>query len=182
MDFYLATKFLHVATAVLWLGGGLALMILALLSRRAGDREDLFTIIRLVTVLAPRIFVPGSIIVLVSGLAMTWLGQLAFDAWLVLGLTGIAATITIGMARLGPLSGQITYLVAKAEWNEAEAISDQLIRWARVDYVLQFLIVFAMVVKPLWSDVAILAGMALVLALTLVSLLVPRPATLHEPA
>lgn len=182
MDFYLAIKFLHVATAVLWLGGGLALMFLALLSRRAGDREDLFTIIRLVTVLAPRVFVPGSLIVLVSGLAMTWLGQLAFDAWLVLGLGGIAATIAIGMARLGPLSGRITYLVAKVEWEEAEATSDRLIRWARVDYVLQFLIVFAMVVKPMWTDAAILGGMALILALALLSLLAPRPATLHEAA
>ena len=60
MDLYLTAKFVHVTAAVLWLGGGLSLMLLAALSRRAGQRDDLFTTIRLVTVLAPRVFVPGS--------------------------------------------------------------------------------------------------------------------------
>ncbi len=171
MDLYLATKFLHVATAVLWLGGGLALMLLAVLARRAGDRDDLFTIIRLVTVLAPRVFVPGSFIVLVSGLGMVWFGGLAFEAWLVFGLAGIAATIVIGMTRLGPLSGKITYLVATARWDEAEEIAGSLLRAARVDYVLQFLIVFAMVVKPVWSDSGILAGMSMIAGVAVLCLI-----------
>lgn len=180
MDLYLVTKFLHVVAAILWLGGGLGLMLLAALAHRAGDRDDLFTIIRLISVLAPRVFVPGSFIVLVSGLAMVWFGGLAFEAWLVFGLGGIAATIGIGMTRLGPLSGQIIYLVAKAEWDKAERIADSLLRAARVDYVLQFLIVFAMVAKPLWSDTGILAAMAAIAAVAVLTLLGGRPASLRS--
>jgi len=183
MDLYLTAKFVHVTAAVLWLGGGLSLMLLAALSRRAGQRDDLFTTIRLVTVLAPRVFVPGSMIVLLTGLAMIWSGGLALDAWLVFGLAGIAVTIAIGMLKLGPLSGQVTGLVAAGDRGAAEAAAGSLIRAARVDYVLQFLIVFAMVAKPSWSDAGLLIGMAAIAGLAALTLLGgSRPSTLHGAA
>lgn len=176
MDLYLVAKFLHVACAALWLGGGLALMILAMQARRAGNREDMFTTIRLVMVLAPRVFMPGSILVLLFGLAMIWLGGLAWDAWIVFGMAGIAATAGLGMFRLGPLCERITGLTAAGEWAAAEAAADALIRAARVDYTLQFLIVFAMVVKPGWGDTGVLTAMLGLAALSALSLLAPGKA------
>ena len=39
MDWYSIVKFLHIASATLWVGGGFALMLLAVRADRAGNIE-----------------------------------------------------------------------------------------------------------------------------------------------
>jgi uncharacterized membrane protein len=166
MDGYLIVKFLHVSAAVLWLGGGIALLVLAILADRARQREAFMAVIADVGKLAPVVFMPGSVVVLLSGLAMIWLGGIAWDAWLVIGIAGIAVTAGLGALVLGPSAERITRLVQEPGL-ESEALAEgrHLLRIAKLDYVLQFTIVFAMVVKPGWTDAAILAGMAALVGL-----------------
>lgn len=165
MDWYLLTKFLHVACAVAWLGGGVALVLLGIRADRARRDDDLLTVIRMVTVIAPRVFVPGSVLVLVTGLLMVWLGDLGWQAWIVIGLAGVFVTAGLGMFLLGPLSDEVGRLAATADGRPAALHAGRkLLRLAKVDYVLQFTIVFAMVAKPSWDEVGTLAGMAIVAA------------------
>ncbi len=72
MEFYHLFLFVHVVCAVLWLGGSAALMFLAWRADREGDAGGLLTTLRMVGVMAPRVFVPGSTLVLISGLR--WCG------------------------------------------------------------------------------------------------------------
>lgn len=177
MDWYILSKFLHIACAVVWLGGGLGLVVLGIVADRARRDDDLLTVIRMVTLLAPRVFIPGSILVLVSGLVMVWLGGHLWDAWLVIGLTGIFITAGIGMTVLGPLADKTARLAAtKGGRSAALAAGRRLLRVARIDYVLQFAIVFAMVAKPSWHEIGTLSGMALVVAIVTAAILLSPPA------
>ncbi len=182
MDAYLAAKFFHVACAVVWLGGGFGLVVLGIVAGRARNAHDFLTVMRFVTLLAPRLFIPGSLFVLASGLIMVWVGDLPLDAWIVIGLAGIAVTSCLGAFLLGPLAGRVTTLVADtARQDEAVAIGRRLMVWAKFDYVLQFAIVFVMVVKPLWSDLAVMSGLCLVIALA-GALLAARPDRTQQAA
>jgi uncharacterized membrane protein len=177
MDTYLIAKFMHIACAVIWLGGGFALVVLGLIADRARSTADFLAVMRMVTQLAPRLFIPGSLLVLLFGLIMVWLGQLAFDAWIVIGLAGIAATAAIGTFILGPMAGRVVALSGNpATHGEAVRVGRRMLTFAKVDYVLQFAIVFVMVLKPVWSDLAILAGLGTVVALAVAILMIPaRP-------
>ncbi len=165
MDAYTTTKFLHVAIAIAWLGGGLSLVTLGVLADRAKSDADIMTAIKSVVTLAPRVFVPGSILVLITGLLMVWLGGLTWDAWVVFGLIGVVATGSIGGALLGPLAERAMKLAGDSS-TRAEALScaRRLIRLAKLDYVLQFAIVYAMVTKPGWQDVGTLLAIAAIVA------------------
>lgn len=166
MGVFEMAKFLHVAMAIAWLGGGLGLLVLGLLAERARSDTDLLTVIDQAARLAPAVFVPGSVLVLMSGLAMICLGGFAWDAWLVIGLCGIAVTAGVGMGLLGPMSARISRMAAEpGRRAEAAAAGRRFLAIVRLDYLLQFAIVFAMVDKPGWSDAAVLGGMAALLVL-----------------
>lgn len=162
MDWYHILKFIHVSAAFLWLGGGAALVLLAYLADRARDIDVLLRVVSLVVRIAPVVFMPGSLIVLLTGLGMVWFGQLGWDAWVAFGLGGIAVTAGIGMAVLGPTCEKVAKLTAEGRIPEAVQGARRLISVSKFDYTLQFLIVFAMVVKPGWADIALLGAMAMI--------------------
>lgn len=171
MDWYTLAKFLHVSLAVVWLGGGFILVLLGILAARANNRADLFSAIRMVTIIAPKVFIPGSLAVLVLGLVMVWLGGWAWEAWLVIGLAGFVLAAGIGVVKLGPASDETARLVADGKPAEAEAMARKMLRFAKIEYVIQAAIIFAMVAKPSWGEISTLASMAAVGALALVAIL-----------
>ena len=46
MDWYSIVKFLHIASATLWVGGGFVLFLLGVLAERAGNIEEKLQAIR----------------------------------------------------------------------------------------------------------------------------------------
>ncbi len=182
MDCYSIAKFLHVACAVLWLGGGFGLMLAAVVADRARNRDDFLSAVRLTTILAPRIFIPGSLIVLALGLAMMWLGGWRWDAWIVIGLAGFVAASAIGGGKLGPAAAATGRLAAEGRFAEAVATGRAMLRFAKVEYVIQAVIVFVMVAKPGWSDHAVLSALALAAGTAILAILTaPVRATGRTP-
>lgn len=173
MEFYHLFLFAHVVSAVLWLGGSAALMFLAWRADREGDAGGLLATLRMVGVMAPRVFVPGSTLVLLTGLAMVWTGSLAWEAWIVLALTGIALTIGIGAGFLGPLSGKAAEAEAAGRMSEAVALGQRVVRLAKVDLVMLFGIVWLMVMKPGWGDVWMLVVPAVAILAAVAMAVVP---------
>jgi uncharacterized membrane protein len=171
MDPYLVAKFLHVALAVIWLGGGFILMLLGLLAARAGNRDDFLTILRLVAVVGTRVFLPGSIAVLILGLVMVWLGGWTWDAWIVIGLAGFVVAAGIGATKLGPTSEAVARLVAEGQLARAEQMGREMFRYAKIEYVIQAVIVFVMVVKPTWGETGILAALGICAGLAVTAIL-----------
>ena len=176
MDTYTALKFLHVAFAIAWLGGGLTMVLLGILAERARDEARLMTVVDQVVTVAHRVFIPSTGLVLVFGLLMVWTGGLAWgEAWVVLGLLGILVTGGLGARVLTPLAETTARLSAEpGRQPEANAAARRLLAVAKFDMAMLFSIVLLMVAKPSWSDWPLLLVVAAVLALAGLAFLRPE--------
>lgn len=177
MDLTTLLKFLHVLCAIVWLGGGLAMILAGVFLGQSPAPARLMAVIAITTLLAPRLFVPGSIATLVTGVLLVLAGGYGWPAWVVLGLGGVAFTAVFGGTVLGP--------TAERALKAAEAGGDpagvpqalRLVRYGKFDYVVQFSIVWLMVAKPGWSDTGALALVAVAILAGAALFLRPVPAT-----
>jgi uncharacterized membrane protein len=165
MDWYSIVKFLHVVSAILWVGGGFVLFLLGVLAERAGNIEDKLQAMRASGQLGGRFFAPMSMLTLIFGLVMCgfWVGFT--ELWVVIGLAGYATTFSIGMLIFKPTGERMGAMIAKEGITPAVlAIGQRMMSAARFDYAVMLVIVADMVLKPTTHDIGILAGMALVIA------------------
>ncbi|PBB34437.1 MULTISPECIES: DUF2269 family protein [unclassified Mesorhizobium] len=165
MDWYSIVKFLHVVSAILWVGGGFVLFLLGVLAERAGNIQDKLQAMRASGELGGRFFAPMSMLTLIFGLIMCgfWVGF--SDLWIIIGLVGYATTFSIGMLVFKPTGERMGAMVAKEGVTPAVlAIGQRMMRWARFDYAVMLVIIADMVLKPTLHDIGILAGMVLVIA------------------
>jgi uncharacterized membrane protein len=164
MDWYSIVKFLHVVSAVLWVGGGFVLFLLGVMAERAGNIDEKLQAIRASGQLGGRFFAPMSMLTLVFGLIMCsfWVGF--SDLWIVIGLVGYATTFSIGMFIFKPTGERMGEMLAKEGVSPAVLTSGQrMMSVARFDYAVMLVIIADMVLKPTTHDVGVLAGMAVVL-------------------
>jgi uncharacterized membrane protein len=148
---YAVFKTIHVILAVVWVGGGVLLTILALRAQRESDPRAVVTVARQAAFAGEKIFAPAGLIVFLMGIAMmvntNW-GWSKF--WVVVGLLGYAATFVTGLAVLSPLAKKVE---ASAEQNGAEhpttiALIDRILLIARIDVAVLLLVIADMVIKP----------------------------------
>ena len=168
MDFYSLFKFLHVMSAIAWLGGGLTFFALSLMYEMRKDFPSLNSAVNHVAFLGPRWFVPTSLLTLVFGVITTLLGNLWGEAWVVLGLVGFAGTFSTGLFAMKPLSEAIAAHNAAGRPDLAAPLGARIMQISKFDYVLMALVIAVMVLKPTWGDVLVLAIMATVLVLAAV--------------
>lgn len=165
MDWYSIVKFLHIASATLWVGGGFALMLLAVRAQRAGNIEGVLQAMRATGELGNRFFAPMSMLTLLFGLIMCgfWIGF--SDLWVLIGLAGYATTFCIGMFIFKPTADRMAGMIARDGVTPAALAQGQrILNAAHFDYSVMLVIIAAMVLKPTVHDIVILGGMALVLA------------------
>ena len=144
-------KMLHVLGSVVWVGGGVTLVILVLLTERENDPRALVALAHKVDFIATRVFIPSSLIVLLFGILMMIKGDLDWGQfWVVAGLVGFAATFLTGVAVLTPLTKRFNALAAKQgeEAPETQAVLQKLLLVARFDVALLLLVVADMTAKP----------------------------------
>jgi len=148
---YSVLKTLHVLAAVAWAGG--AMMLIALLVRaRSGRRTQyLIELTKDATFLPVRIFVPSSLVLVITGFWMVANGDLDLELWVILAIVGWVITFITGNFFLTPQAKKIDALLAEpdAESNpETSATIDRILTIARVDLVVLFLVIVDMVLKP----------------------------------
>jgi uncharacterized membrane protein len=163
MDWYSIVKLLHIVSATLWVGGGFVLFLLGVLAERAGNIEDKLQAMRASGQLGGRFFAPMSMLTLIFGLIMCsfWVGF--SDLWILIGLAGYATTFSIGMLIFKPTAERMSAMIAKEGVTPAVlVIGQRMMSAARFDYAVMLVIIADMVLKPTAHDIAILAGMALV--------------------
>ncbi|PDQ21147.1 hypothetical protein CN311_10650 [Mesorhizobium sanjuanii] len=166
MDWYSIVKFLHITSAVLWVGGGFVLFLLGVLAERAGNIEEKLQAMRASGQLGGRFFAPMSMLTLIFGLIMCgfWVGF--SELWIIIGLVGYATTFSIGMFIFKPTGERMGAMIAKEGVTPAVlAIGRRMMSAARFDYAVMLVIIADMVLKPTAQDLGILAGMALVVVL-----------------
>lgn len=175
MDWYSLIKFVHIAFAIIWLGGGFGLVILGVRASAAADPTGVLSVVKDVVFLANRVFIPSSLVVLACGMAMAILGQSFTTLWIMVGLAGFAATFATGLFLLKPLAEQIMKGVADGAPPAATtARCARLLQIAKFDYVMLFVVVADMALKPAPGDVGLLSVMALVVVAGAVLFLAPR--------
>ena len=165
MDIYLIGKYLHIVLAIAWLGGAFGMVLLGTLAARANDSARLGHVIGMIETLAPRVFIPSTVLILVIGLYLTWANWAFSEAWIVFGLVGIFITGFIGARILTPMTEEAN---AMDPGPEKDALMRKMLRSARGDMIMLAVIVWAMVSKPQWSDVTEVAAMAVIIVASLV--------------
>jgi uncharacterized membrane protein len=173
MDWYSILKFLHVSSAVCWVGGGVVLMYLGVLAERAKDTEGQMVVVKQTARLALLWFVPSSLATVIFGLATATVGGLWSNAWVILGLIGFIATFCTGNFIIRPTADAIAKSESEGKRDTANAYGNKLLTVAKFDYVMLFTVIADMVLKPAWSDVWILGIMAVVLIVGAGVFLVP---------
>jgi uncharacterized membrane protein len=150
-DWYAFFKWVHVTGAVLWVGGGLTLTILALKAERSSEAAEMAMIARQAAFVGERVFAPIGLLVLAMGIAMVVNLDLGWGtAWIVIGLVGYAITFLTGLLVLGPQAKRIAQLIESvgAEATETQTAIKRILLIARVDEGVLLLVVAAMILKP----------------------------------
>jgi uncharacterized membrane protein len=148
---YALFRLVHVTVAVVWVGSGVLLTVLALRAERSEDPNELGTIASQAAWLGERLFAPAGLVVFAMGIAMmvnTDWGWGRF--WVVAGLVGYAVTFVTGVAVLSPQSKRIDELrhTIGIEAPETQAAIKRILVIARLDVAVLLLVVADMVTKP----------------------------------
>ncbi len=183
MDIYDFVKFLHVVSAIVWVGGGFVLVFLAMVANRQNDEDGYMRIVRQVVYLSPRFFIPASLAVLVFGVIAAWIEWGFADLWIDLGIAGWLSTFVTGNFLIRPRAEKIEAMVAKTGvTDQAVALGQQLLNIARFDFLVLFIIVADMVIRPTPADWIVLLVLAALIAAGAFLFVVPAVRGAVEPA
>ena len=150
-NWYALFKAVHVLFAVIWVGGGVSIMIHAIRAQRTYNPEDIVTIAKQAAFMGEKVFAPVGLVTFLMGIAMmintSW-GWGHF--WIIAGLIGYASTFIVGVAILSPMAKKID---ASAEKNgathpETIALIEKIMLIGRFDVAVLMLVVLDMVTKP----------------------------------
>ena len=112
MDLYDLLLFLHIAAAIVWIGSGGLIQVLAIRAERRGDHEGLKRAADDAAALGDTLFLPASFATLLLGVALTIDGPWSFDQlWIVLGLAGWLVSFLLGFFYFRPEGERIGALV-----------------------------------------------------------------------
>jgi uncharacterized membrane protein len=148
---YSLFKAVHVLFAVIWVGGGVTIMIHAIRAQTARDAEGIVTVAKQAAFMGEKVFAPIGLVTFLMGIAMmintSW-GWGHF--WIVAGLVGYASTFIVGVAILSPTAKKIDQLAAEkgATHPDTLAVIDRIMLIARFDVAVLMLVVLDMVCKP----------------------------------
>jgi uncharacterized membrane protein len=156
VSWYEFLLFVHIAMAVIWVGGAAMMQFFGLRAINAPDPMRLVQVGQDIEWIGTRVLVPSSLLAVVSGILLVIDSDVwGFgDDWILLGIILFAITFVAGAFFFGPESGRVAKL-AEAEGPSSPVVQARLRRLlalTRADLMLLFLIIFAMSVKPEWGD------------------------------
>ena len=149
MTWYELFLFLHIATAIVWVGGGFFLQMLALRILGTKDESRIASFAGDIEVLAMRIFTPASVVLLLTGIGLVLNGNWDWsEPFISVGLLVWIISFIAGVAYLGPTSGKIkTEMQAGGATPRAQELIGNVLRYSRLELVLLWIVVLMMVVK-----------------------------------
>ena len=166
MTSYEILLFAHISFVILWLGAGFLFHLLGYRADRANDTVGMERLTADLVATANLVFIPSSLLVLVFGILLTIDGPWSFgELWIVLGLVGFGITFLTGILWITPQSKRTQALIERDGGMSAEAyaVAKRMMIFARLDYVVLFLVVLDMTVKPTRHEPGTLVLMAAIL-------------------
>ena len=162
MTWYSFLLFVHVAMAVIWVGGGLMMQFFVIRTRMSGDPGRMASLGGDLEWIANRVFIPSSLLAFLTGVLLVIESDFyGFGTdWIVIGLALYATSFFSGILFLGPEAGRVGKLTEQGS-PEAGPRMMRLVMLARLELILLFGIIYDMTVKPDFGDAAsILWGLA----------------------
>jgi uncharacterized membrane protein len=147
---YQLLVFLHILGGVTWVGGAFYAQVLAVRVSHSDDPTELPRMARHLEVLGLRLFMPASLIVIVTGVVMT-IQQWSFgQLWIALAVGLWVLSAALGAIYVGPRIGKVGALF-EAEGPSSEAargVLQRLFLVSRLELVSFAVILALMVFKP----------------------------------
>jgi uncharacterized membrane protein len=142
--------FLHISAAMVWIGGATVAQVFGVLAQRSGDPAQSAAFGRSMGFIGPKIFMPASIAVLVTGVLLTEDGNWEWsESFIWLGIVLWAAVSLVAFAFLTRAMGRVgARMAAEGPSPALGAEVRKLVLLARVLILVLFVIVFVMIVKP----------------------------------
>jgi uncharacterized membrane protein len=142
--------FLHVLSAVIWVGGAITGQLLAVQISRSDDPADLPKYARQIAVLGNRLFLPAALVIIVTGVVMTIQAYSFEQLWIAVAIVLWVLSAALGAVYVGPRIAQATKLFdAEGPTSEAGRQKlNQVLLAARLELLSFLVIIGLMVFKP----------------------------------
>jgi uncharacterized membrane protein len=152
MSWYEFLLFVHVACAVIWIGGAFLFQVYGMVELRSGDRAAIARFAGNAGRIGERLFTPTALLVVLAGVGLMIEGSWDWgELWVVFALVAYAGSFLLGLLVLGPTAKRIEAVGPETE--EGQRLIQRVFALLRVDLLFLFAIVFAMTVKPTSDDV-----------------------------
>jgi hypothetical protein len=141
--------FLHLSAVVVWIGGAVLGQVFGVLTQRARDPLESAAYGRNMGWVATRVFLPASIVVILTGMALVGDGNWRWsEPFVVVGLVGGLGIIVVAFGYVTPRLGRMgARMAAEGPSPELAAEMNRLVWIARGLLLVAFAIIFMMVTK-----------------------------------
>jgi len=149
MSWYELWLFLHATAAIVWIGGAATIQVFGILTKRAADPAKTAFFAGNVSWTVMRVFLPASVVVIVSGVGLTESGNWDWgEPFIVFGLVFWALVSLVAFGFLGRALAQAGAELAAEGPSPALGLRIRNLVWlSRVLLVVLLAIVFMMTVK-----------------------------------
>lgn len=141
----------HVVSVSVWVGGAVALLIVALLTERTRDPQQMASLMRQIMRIGERVFTPASLLAFASGIALVEKQGGGYGVfWIDFGLAIWAISFLTGVLFIGPTSKKLAALIPERGLHDPTTAGklNRLLRVARFDSALLLLVVVDMAAQP----------------------------------
>jgi uncharacterized membrane protein len=147
---YQLLVYVHILSAIVWVGGAIYAQILAVRVSRSSDPAELPMLARHTAWLGLRVFLPASLLIIISGVAMTLQAWSFGQAWIAIAVALWVVSAGLGGIYVGPRVAKVSGLFeAEGPGSEnARALLGRLFLVSRLELISFFVIVGLMVFKP----------------------------------
>ena len=170
MTWYEFLLFVHIAGAIVWIGGAFLFQVYGMVELRSGDTAAIARFAGNAGRIGERLFTPTSLVVVLAGIGLMIDGDWPWGRlWVLFALIAFAGSFLLGIAVLAPTAKRIEQV--GPETNEGQRLIRRIFALLRVDLLFLFAIVFAMTVKPTGDDVWVIVIVAAILVAAAVTFL-----------
>ncbi len=163
MTWYEFLLFVHIAGAIVWIGGGFLLQVYGMIEIRSGDVDAVARFAGNAGKIGERLFTPTSFVVVAAGIGLMLDGDWPWGRlWVDFALVAFIGSVMLGAGYLAPTAKRIA--LVGPQTPEGQVLIRRVFGLLRIDLMFLFAIVFAMVVKPTSDDVWVVVVVAVILA------------------